>query len=186
MTIKDIAISVATYLNKTDLVEYLSGKTEIPTTDTLTQIDVLTRLSNLVINELSTSYVPITAKEEVIVQNGKVKIEDLKHKALRILNVYDKEGNVISFKVDGEYVKVYNSVVFIEYTYLPDNLGLEEEIGFDQADVSLSVISFGVCAEYCLTEWRFDEAVMWRERYISGIKAVTIPKSKQIKGRSWL
>ena len=186
MTIKDVAKSVATYLNKTDLLEYLSDKSSSPSTDTLICVDVLTRLTNLVVNELSTTYVPLKEKEEIICVDKKFMIENLNKKALKILKVLDKNGNELFFKINGDSVITNSDIVEVEYSYLPDNIGLDEEIGFDESEVSLSVLSFGVCAEYCLTEWRFDEAVMWRERYSDGLRKFVIPKNATIKGRTWL
>lgn len=186
MTIKDIALSVATYLNKTELTDYLSGKNQSPSTDTLLQTDVITRLSNLVINELCTTYVPLKTKEEVICADKKFSVENLEKKALKIISVKDFLGKDVYFKVNGETVTVGADKVTVEYSYLPDNIGLEEETGFDADEVSLSLLSFGVCAEYCLTEWRFDEAVMWRERYSDGLRKFISPKNTTVKGRSWI
>ena len=186
MKIKDIAKAVCTYLNKTEIIEYLDGTVLEPTQDVLTQVDILTRLTNLVINELACSYVPMTTLEKVTVRNGKIKIASLSKQALKINSVRDLNGNGLIFSAQGEYITTYGDAVEVEYTYLPENYGLEDQIGYLEAEVSLAVLSFGVCAEYCLTEWRFEEAVMWRERYVTALKTFTLPENKMMKGRDWL
>lgn len=186
MKIKEVAIAVCTYLNKTEISDFLSGKTSQPSADVLTQVDIITRLSNLVINELACSYVPMKTRERVNVFNGKVLISSLTKRALKILSVIDETGAQKIFTCDGENILTYGDNVEVEYSYLPENYGLDDTIGYGDKDIPLSVLSFGVCAEYCLTEWRFEEAVMWRERYSDALKSFTLPISKTIKGRAWL
>ena len=186
MKIKDVILAVCTYLNKTEITDYLSGKNDVPSAEVLMQVDILTRLTNLVVNELACSFVPMKTREKVNVVNGKVLIASLTKSALKILSVTDETGVQKTFIVDGENVLTYGDTVEVEYSYLPENYGLDCVIGYADNDVPLSVLSFGVCAEYCLTEWRFEEAVMWRERYSDALKSFTLPSSKKIKGRAWL
>lgn len=186
MKIKEVAIAVCTYLNKTEITDYLTEKTETPSADILTQVDILTRLTNLVINELACSYVPMKTRETVSVINGKFLISSLTKRALKILSVMEETGEQKIFMCDGENILTYGDNVEVEYSYLPENYGLDDTIGYGDNDIPLSVLAFGVCAEYCLTEWRFEEAVMWRERYSDALKSFTLPTSKTIKGRAWL
>ncbi len=186
MKIKDVIVAVCTYLNKTEITEYLSGKTETPSADVLTQVDILTRLTNLVVNELACSFVPMKTREKAKVVNGKILISSLTKRALKILSVIDELGEQKIFMCEGENILTYGDTLEVEYSYLPENYGLDDVIGYGDKDIPLSVLAFGVCAEYCLTEWRFEEAVMWRERYSDALKNFTLPTSKKIKGRAWL
>lgn len=185
MKISDIALSVAVYLGKTAIADYLSGKEGKTDTETLTQIDAITRLSNLVINEVAGSFIPMVKTEEVTQTDGKIDLRELTEMPLEIKGVYLDESGV-SFKVKGAYAESAFKANKIKYSYIPHNYGLTDEIGYTEKEISLAVLAFGVAAEYCLTEWRFAEAVMWRERFTEGIKSFCIVKNVNTKGREWL
>lgn len=186
MKISDIVLSVATYLGKSGVEKYLlNGDAENATSETLMQTDVLTRLANLVINEIAGGYIPMIKKEKITVDNGKIYIADLSENALEIKNVL-YNGQEVSFKIKGAYVQVFAAANEIEYSYMPHNYGLTDEIGYSEKDISSTALSFGVAAEYCLTEWRFEEAVMWRERFTDAMKKFCKIKNGKILERAWV
>ena len=49
----------------------------------------------------------------------------------------------------------------------------------------MGTLAYGVLAEFCLTEARFDEAVMWHERYVNAVNLLLKPKNTRIKGRTF-
>ena len=73
----------------------------------------------------------------------------------------------------------------MEYEYAPTNYGLNDSVGFN-AKITAALLGYGVAAEYCVTQGRFDEAVLWRQRYTAGVERVALPKSATLKDRCWL
>lgn len=186
MTIKDIIKSAATFLNLTDVTDYLnSNSSSSPATATASAVDSLTRLSDLVISELAASYIPMTCAETVQTSDGKIVFANLTHNVTRILSVKNQFGHDAEFRLFPEYLKVFGGEYTVEYEYAPENYGLNDSVGFKN-DVTAALLGYGVAAEYCVTQGRFEEAILWRKRYTAGVERIVIPRSAKMKGRCWL
>lgn len=187
MKLSEIVAAAATLLGREEINEYLSDTTtENVSATTLAEVDTMTRLANLVLNELAGSYIPMVCTEKVTPVNGRVYYSELDRKILKIRGVYDDYGRKLFFVVHPEYLHARGEADSVEYEYLPDNLGLTEETGYLDKDVSVSVLAYGLAAEVCLSENRFDEAVMWRKRYSDGVASFALPESAVMKSRCWL
>ena len=184
MTIKDIVKSAATFLNLTNVTSYLDSSSAGDTA-TLNAVDSLTRLSNLVISELAASYLPMTCAETLDATDGKIIFSELTHNVTRIVSVKNKFGHDAEFRLYPEYIKVFGGEYTVEYEYAPENYGLNDTTGFKN-DVTAALLGYGVAAEYCVTQGRFEEAILWRKRYTAGVERVALPKSAKMKGRCWL
>lgn len=185
MTIKDIIKTAAVYLNLTDVIGYLDGTDGSPTPITLSKTDLLTRLANLTVSELAGSYVPMICSEQVETEDGKITFASLTNNITRILSVKNEFGHDAEFKIFPEYIGVFGGKYTIEYEYAPANYGLTDTVGFN-GKITAALLGYGVAAEFCITEGRFEEAVLWRKRYTYGVERVAIPKSTAMKGRCWL
>ena len=186
MTIKEVIIGAATLAGEEKTAKALIGTETADDKEILGRIDLLTRLANLVIGETAATYIPLKTEEKVGTADGKVYYADLKKNAVKILGVYDEFGDKLAFKHFGEYFSSSRGTLSVVYAYSPSNLGLDDDAGYTERDVSANVLSYGVAAEYCLTQGRFDEAVMWRERYSDGIEAFCLPENRRTKRRGWL
>ena len=187
MCIKEIIRITALLLGRDNVIRYLDGDTDEQNVgaDCLRTINVLTDLTNLVINELSTTYIPMTKVEKVVSNDGKVYYKDLTERILRVRAVYDIDGKNVEYSVNSEYVKVNYSEVEIEYDFVPENYGLEQTIGYTDKDVSARVIANGVASEFNVSEGRFDEAVTFHKRYVDMLSDICLPKNTFIKKRRW-
>ena len=186
MKIKDIIESSAVYLNKQEILDYFNNSYEFDTTEIEDNVNTMMKLTNLVISELSSGYIDLISVEDVHCENGKISFSTLNYTAVKILDVLDEKGNSINFKVKEDHVETSNSAVTIKYKYLPPEYQLNDVIGYSEKEVSLATLSYGLCAEFCIVQCRFDEALMWRNRYISEINKLIKPKNCTIKGRAWL
>lgn len=184
MIIKDVIKTVAVFLNLTNVTAYLDDN-GTPSATTLSTVDLLTRLSNLAISELASSYVPMTCSETVNSHDGKIVFANLTHNATRILSVKNEFGYDAEFKLYPEYVKVFGGTYTVEYEYAPSNYSLNDTVGFNDK-ITAALLGYGVAAEYCVTQGMFEEAVLWRTRYTEGVERVVLPKGRTIKGRCWL
>lgn len=186
MTLKDVLKTASVFLNLTDVNEYLGDNPpSTPAASTLAAVNSLTMLTNLVISELAASYVPMVCAETVESQEGKITFADLTHNVLRILSVKNRFGHDAEFKLYPEYLKVFGGAYTVEYEYAPENYGLTDAVGFNDK-ITAALLGYGVAAEYCITQGRFEEGILWRKRYTFGVERVVLPKSATLKGRCWL
>ena len=187
MKISEIVKTSATLLAREDVVDYLTNlNSSNVSKNTLETVDLLTRLTNIVISELAEGLISMKDTTEVEGLSA-VSFINLGIEPLSILAVYDINGNKLDFTLSTYGVSVSSGLIYkIEYSYLPENYGLTDTVGTFEKNVTTTMLSYGVLAEFCLTEARFDEAVMWNDRYVNAINGLLRPKNGRIKGRSFL
>ena len=186
MKIKEIIESCAVYLGKQEIIDYFNGSYEYDTTEIEKNVNSMVKLCNLVISELSCGYIDLVKTEEIDSYNNKINLSTLSQTAVKILEVFDEKGNAIPFKVNSEFIQPIGEAKLIKYKYLAPNYELEDIIGYSEKEISLSTFAYGLCAEYCILECRFDQALMWRNRYVESINMLLKPKNTTLKGRTWL
>lgn len=185
MKLKEIIKVSADLLGLQEISCYLSGEKNDLDAVFNEKLVKLVELSNLVISELSCSYLPMIEVETVDSKNGKINFSDLRKNVLRVVSVKDQSGNAVDFTCDYVSVNVPLGFMVITYECQSDYVGLDEETGYHSAQISKGVLAYGTCAEFCLTERRFDEAVMWNKRYVEAIKEKTSVKNSRVKSRRW-
>ena len=185
MTIKEI-LKIVCLLSGRDVVKNYLETGGDANAETLETVNKLTALANLVINELSSTYIPMVKTEKVNVSGGKVKYTELSERALEIKAVYCENGIEEGFKCAAEFFTTSNGSKYVEYEYLPSNYGLDDEIGYTERDVPTRVLAYGVLAEFAICENRYDEAVSHHKRYVDGVAQICMPKNAVIKKRSFV
>ena len=191
MKVKDVIKISAMLLANEQVVNYLGEKGCSTTNQTetsqlvLCDVDLFTRLTNLVISELAGSYIMMKKTQTLTANKGKIYYKDLNEKVLKILAVKDTLGKEIAFKDKFEYAEISAEKAVVTYAYMPANYDISSEIGYSEEQVQPKLLAMGVCAEYCVVKGRFDEAVMWHERYVQAISEKCLPKNKKVKERSW-
>ncbi len=187
MKILDIVQTTATLIAREDVVNYLSQSEGKETSiDTLESVYILTRLSNLVIRELAEGLIVMKKKVEVAGKKS-VNFVDLDISPLDVIAVYGRDGEKLDCSVSSYGVSVGEGLIYtIEYSYLPETYDLNDIIGEFEKPISLGTLSYGVAAEYLLTEARFDEAIMWHARFVEGVNALIRPKNGRVKGRKFV
>lgn len=186
MKLNEIIKAAAVLVADEKTAEYVASADTSSDSETISRVNLYVDLANLVINELSSSYIPMKTKEKKSVSDGKIFYSSLKFNPVKILGVYDENGDRLSFEIRPEYLITEQCEVTVVYAYTPKSVGLNGEVGYDERDVSVSVLAYGVAAEFCLVQGRTDEAVTWRKRYSSGVEGFCMPENKRIKRRGWL
>lgn len=184
MTVKEVIQTTAIMIGRNDIVDYFNGKSS--GTDTVENVSSLEGLVNLVINELSCTYIPLVKVETVIVTLGKVYFSDLSEKILHVRGVYSQHGKAVPYTETAKYLSVDMDKVDIEYEYTPKLLKLDDQIGYDEKDVPTRVLAYGVAAEFAISERRFDEAVTFHKRYVDALSEMFAPKNSIIRQRSFI
>lgn len=185
MKIKDMINLTASIVGRNDVKEYLKGSGAV-LEETSQLVETLVALSGLVIKELAATYIPMYKKEKISSKNGVVKYSALTQTAMEIVNVYDVNGNKIHYELTPEFIKVQVSEVIVEYEMVPPNYDLNDEIEYSEKEVPLVILSYGLAAEYYVSTGRFEQAVMWHERYVEGVNSLRKTKNLIVKTRSFI
>lgn len=183
MTVKDCILAAGAELGiKEGLEAYFNGSSQ----DKEAEAEALLRCFNLVENELALDYLPLTAEESVATETGSVFYSDLKRAAVRILEVRDKWGNEVEFKLYPEYLKTQPGEWNIRYSYTPAEKGMDGESDFVLL-ASVRMFAYGMAAEYSLAAGLFEEAAVWDKKYKDAIAATYRSHgSKRIRLRRWV
>ncbi|MBE7081825.1 MAG: hypothetical protein E7372_04630 [Clostridiales bacterium] len=188
MTARDVLINTGILIGRPDIVSYFGEQINVGE-ETYEDIQFLLKIIGLVISELSTTYFPLISKQFVTFNGGILSYDELYKKVVKIIKVYDQEGKNFDFIDETEEIllKDNNSDVelFVEYQYLPEEYTDESEIDYQERDIPTRVIAYGVAAEYCISQGKFDEAVMHHKRYMSALQEIKGIKNVKIKGRSF-
>ena len=186
MTIKDVLKITALMIGRGDVIKYLNDdQTASVGVDTVDSVNVLVGLANLVINELSCTYIPMVKLETVSVESGKIYYGNLSEKVLHVREVYSSLGTPVSYTETAKYIAVDLNKVDVEYEYAPKTLGIDEQTGYEEKDVPARVLSYGVAAEFAISEGRFDDAVTFHKRYVDALSEILVPKNVTVKKRSF-
>lgn len=183
MTVKEIIEATAVLSGREDVVKYLSTNTA-NSQETIDTVNTLLKLLNMVISELSSSFLPLTTVE-VVNNKTVVKYSELTKNVIEILKVYDNNDKEISFKSYAEYLNTSTPCGKIEYRYHPKKYTITDQIDYTEKDISGKVLVYGLLAEFALSEGDFDGACNYHDLYVEGVHAVSKPKNSRIQQRSW-
>ena len=186
MTVKEVIKIASTLVGREDVVNYVDGKTEKVSEQTVEDAEVLTRLVNLVINELACSFIPLIKTQQMYTSDKKVYYKNLSKNPIQILNVYNSNGASVMGKVNYDYVQVFDNYVTVEYSYFPSQYALEDAIEYEERNLPSRVLAYGVIAEYSIIQGCYKDAIMWHKRYEDSIAEICLPKNSKIKARAWI
>ena len=107
MKIKDVVKLTALLLGREDVTSYLEDEeNENVGSDTVSSVNVITQLVNLVVSELATSFVPLVCGEELSPVQGKIYFTELKNTPLKVVRVSDGRGAEVNYTQYPEFIAV--------------------------------------------------------------------------------
>lgn len=186
MLVKDIIKNSATLIGRDDVVKRVEGKDYTMAEFTTNTVDTMVRLLNLVVSELAGSFVPLITTEWLNVTDGKVLYSDLSYRVKEVLKAFDVNGVDRLIAVENTFLRAQGDMVEVEYSYFPNEFTLNDQIGYQEKDVPLRVLCYGLLAEYSISQGCFKDAVMWHDRYADELMQICKPKNANIKRRNWL
>ena len=149
-------------------------------------VDNLLRCFDTVENELALDYFPLYAEEEVETDTGCVYYSELSRSAVRVVKVEDGWGNDVPFRLFPEYLKTQGGRIKIRYSYAPVKKTLQGCSDY-RTQVSARLFSYGMAAEYCLSQGLFEEAAVWNKKYKDAIgMAYRNNPCKILQSRRWI
>ena len=140
----------------------------------------LVRCYNLVEQELATDYFPILEVDKFFHVEDKIYYKDFSRKPYMLKGIQDFHGDSVSFRLAPEYInliKNYNGgTFFVKYYYLPEDKELYSNSTYSAEYIS--ILKYGIAAEYCLMQGNFEQAKIYSDKYKERIK-LKGPKKKK-------
>ena len=140
----------------------------------------LVRCYNLVEQELATDYFPILEVDKFFHVEDKIYYKDFSRKPYMLKGIQDFHGDSVSFRLAPEYInliKNYNGgTFFVKYYYLPEDKELYSNSTYGAEYIS--ILKYGIAAEYCLMHGNFEQAKIYSDKYKERIK-LKGPKKKK-------
>lgn len=189
MKVKDILETTLVFLGKHELLSTSAFDESI--TKELTdaeskEIGFFVRCFNLIYKEVSADYLPLMYHEKIKFNQGKFELVNLTQNILDIFKLCDEAENNISYKLFPSYMKANISTANIIYSYIPDDLKLDDDVLLFGGKLLPQVLSYGVAREYCLISGDHREADIWEKRFKDGVFVEMRKKSEiKIKPRRW-
>ncbi len=148
--------------------------------------ELLLRCANLVVSEIASDWVPLKVRESVVVKGGAIEYVALNKRVVDVYSITDKWGNKVAFREFYDRIMIADGEYEIEYSYLPENVGIDDELPFKKNSPSERVIAYGIACEYSIISGMAEEASIFEQRFTDALSIVTkVKKEQKIKRRRW-
>lgn len=146
--------------------------------------DMLLRAVNLVYAELCAEHIPMLTAEAVELIEGRLAYSALSKPLLYALSL-TRQGVRQGIKCYPAFLESeFSGAAVLEYAYLPDQLGLTDEL---PARIPPLLLTDGALAEYCYAQNLLDAAVQSERRYTDALSALkTKGAGKSVRARRWV
>ena len=141
---------------------------------------ILVRCYNLIEHELATDYFPILEVDKFFNVDDKIYYKDFSRKGYMIKGVQDFRGDKVNYVLRLEYLELQKNydggTFFVKYYYLPEDKELYSNSTYGAEYIS--ILKYGIAAEYCLMQGNFEQAKIYSDKYKERIK-LKGPKKKK-------
>lgn len=141
-------------------------------------IDLWLKCYNLVEQELATDYFPILEVDKFFHVNDKIYYKEFSRKPYMIRGIQDFRGDKVNYVLHSEYLELQKNydggTFFVKYYYIPDAKELYSTCTYGAEYIS--ILKYGVAAEYCLQQGNFDMAAIYNQKYKERIKLKGVKK----------
>lgn len=188
MKVKEILKLAVEFVGERQLLEKLQSQETSVQLDESEQakMQTLLRCFNLVNQEIAGDYLPFLFKEAVSAQNGIIMFSSLNKKLVNVYEVKDRFGFNLPFRVISNCVEVEKKARSIVYSFLPENLEMEDEVEFFNG-LSARVYAYGVASEFLLLNGLGSDAEIWEERFKESLFILSRKRGEHhLPKRSWL
>lgn len=162
MTVKEILKLVCEYVGERDILSKLDDAEATFTDYEQEKLDVMLKCFNLVNQEIATDYIPLLLKEEV--SEEKILFSSLSKTLVNVYEVKNRFGMNLKFKLYPDYVEVEGKPKTIIYSFLPENLTLEDNVDCNPR-INARVYAYGIASEFLLIYGISENAEIWEERF---------------------
>ena len=148
--------------------------------------ELLVNCFNMVESMVALDYLPLYAEDELRTATGQLEFSSFTYAPVRILKVTDTDGNSLPYTLTPKYIKTQTGIVKVTYAYTPNkkNIGGESDFALMGAK---HLFVYGMLAEFCLAEGRFEEASAWDKKFKESIECVFHTRACQrLSSRRWV
>lgn len=192
MKVKEILRLAVLFTDQKELLEddyFLEETPAEPIIDEERQekLEALLQCLNLVYGEITTDYLPLTFKEKVVFEKGKLEFSSLTKTATSVVALKNALGKSIRFKVFPELIEAKTTNAEIEYHFEPEQLELNSEIYLFGQRIPARVFAFGVAMEHFFMQTQSTEALIWENRYKNALLGLVRKKHNiTLPARRWV
>lgn len=189
MIVEEVIRIASTYLGLTDLLQtsLLGGSAEA-TDEQIVEINTMITCCNLAVNQVASEYLTLKNKTKISSDTGVIYYSRVSSNVIvDILNV-KQNGINVSFDLKTDRLETVGGEVEIEYAYQPKmNMSLSSNINFNNFKLNSRVLAYGVSAEYCFINGRYDDAAVWENRFTTSLTNINRPRREvKVKERLWI
>lgn len=187
MTVKDIIKLVCDFVGEKEILKKLNSVETLNMSEREQEkLDLMTRCFNLVNQEIASDYLPFLTKETIDVENSILNFYDLSKTVVNVYEVRNKFGVNLKFTVYPNYIEINGKAKSIVYSFLPDDLGIDDEIEFFNG-LSARVYAYGVASEFLLIDGLGEDAETWEERFKESLFVLSRKRGEHVlPKRRWI
>ena len=184
----DVVKLTAVLLQLEDVLENLSGEGQLEgEQQEKAEADkkLLLRCANLVVEEVAAEYLPLKATELLSSDDGNIEYSVFSRRPIEIYSVR-KKGSKCRYKMYPTKLITEAGEVEVCFSYVPQSVGIDEELDFAEGKLTPRVLAYGTAAEYCLVNCLHEEAWVWDKRYKDSLfGALRAGRAVRIPARRW-
>ena len=137
-------------------------------------------------NNLALNYIPLYAEDTLHTSTGRLEYSALEYSPVRIVSVTNEKDEAVPYTIYPKYLKTQLGTFKVTYTYLPPQKELDDMSEFSLL-ISDMMLVYGILAEYCLAEGRYEDAAEWDKKYKAEIESIFRKRTCQrIRSRRWV
>lgn len=183
MFVRELLKQVCTLCGKSDVANYISGKSAENYPFMLEEEKLLLQAFHTVECELAIEYLPILMEEE-LESTGFIDLSCLKEQPLAIQKIVDSRNIAQPFTLTCDGIQTAAGVLKIVYSIYPKEKSLSDKI---QIPVQYyRVLLLGVAAEYAMLGGQFELFNVFDKKYKDAISYACRTKGGIMKMRRWL
>lgn len=189
MTTKQVLNLSAIFLGKEELLNspYFTGEDAEPDEDDERELKVLLKCLNLIVNEISTDYLPIYKQKELKISEKHIKLTEIDENIYQIVKITDKYGVNLKFKIINGELLVDSDFIKIVYTSFAQQCFLDGDVENFNNLMPDRVLAYGVSMEYSFMNSLYDDAKIWESRYKNALLILSAKKHNlNMPARRWI
>jgi len=192
MTVLELLKNASFYLNlDTEFAPYFDeSSTVTPTDETQREWEKMLRAFNSLIKSIATERIPVTKEEEILFDcDGEFLLSTLTEKFHSLQTITGYSGFVFaSLTNDGKLKANYVGPAVMKYAYVPEDFTTEDDISVFDGVLNDLVFSYGIAYVYCEMSALYDDAEMWKEKFVSAINDCMsgVVRDRVMRVRRWL
>ncbi len=186
---KDFLKKCASVLNRDDIYDELSSKTELSEiANQQIQNDIVRLINyyNFILKAVCEDYIELVETETIFSNNeGRFYYSNLTFEPVKILNVYDINLNEIRFIPYPEFIDLYkaNETYMVKYKYLPkDIVDLNSNIETKATKaIPDKLLIYGIVSEFLASKNKYNESEYWKNKFMYELFKYKLKKGRRLK-----